>query len=289
MRTLIVKNKYAIRKNNHWVKCLVFISFIFSVTNAYAGQTVNEILNEYYPIYNEAKQCRGIMANNGSSDGEGTLYQNGYCIKIDRQLKVQAKQGTRLYISVIGDIGFNEDGSEAYGAHVFSGLVGMFVLKPQGSGWEVESANPAMNAGAFGKGLKGWKLIQVAPDIWGFINIHSDSHYIQSFSEYVLMTPDPKSKKVIYSHIAAKATTENNPIAPSGCSKDRKVEYCTLLKAKLNIDKTTLINGFYPLEITISGHKYNYNGSEKKTYNNQVYKIKYEPKKGYQKPKDYPL
>ena len=50
MRTLIVKNKYAIRKNNYWVKCLVFISFIFSVTNAYAGQTVNEILNEYYPI-----------------------------------------------------------------------------------------------------------------------------------------------------------------------------------------------------------------------------------------------
>ena len=171
-----MKNKYAIRKNNYWAKCLAFIFVLFSVTNAYAGQTVNEILNEYYPIYNETKQCRGIMANNGSSDGEGTLYQNGYCIKIDRQLKVQAKQGTRLYISVIGDIGFNEDGSEAYGAHVFSGLVGMFVLKPQGSGWEVESANPAMNAGASGKGLKDWKLIQVAPDKWGFINIHSDSH-----------------------------------------------------------------------------------------------------------------
>ncbi|WP_426138152.1 hypothetical protein [Psychrobacter sp. TWR1-1-1] len=171
-----MKNKYAIRKNNYWVKCLVFISFIFSVTNTYAGQTVNEILNEYYPIYNEAKQCRGIMANNGSSDGEGTLYQNGYCIKIDRQLKVETKQGTRLYISVIGDIGFNEDGSQAYGAHVFSGLVGMFVLKPQGSGWEVESANPAMNAGSSGKALKDWKLIQVAPDKWGFINIHSDSH-----------------------------------------------------------------------------------------------------------------
>ncbi len=161
----------------------------------------------------------------------------------------------------------------------------MFVLKPQGLGWEVEYANPAMNAGASGEGLKDWKLIQVAPDKWGFINIHSDSHYIQSFSEYVLMTPDPKSKKVIDSHIAAKATTENNPIAPSGCSKDRKVEYCTLLKAKFNIDKTTLINGYYPLEITVNGHEDNYNGSEKKTYNNQVYKIKSEPKKGYQAPK----
>ncbi len=276
-------------KSNVWVKNLVFTFLILSVTHAYAGQTVNEIIKEYYPIYNKAKQCRGIIANDGSSNGEGTLYQSGYCIKIDRQLRVETKQGTRLYISVIGDIGFNEDGSEAYGAHVFSGLVGLFVLKPRGSGWEVEYANPAMNAGASGKGLKDWKLIEVAPDKWGFMNIHSDSHYNQSFSEYVLMTPDPKSKKVIDSHIAAKATTENNPIAPSGCSKDRKVEYCTLLKAKLNIDKTTLINGFYPLEITVNGHEYNYDGSEKKTYNNQVYKIKYEPKKGYQAPKDYPI
>ncbi|WP_201502488.1 hypothetical protein [Psychrobacter cibarius] len=284
-----MKNKYAIRKNNHWVKCLVFISFIFSVTNAYAGQTVNEILNEYYPIYNEIKQCQGIMANNGSRIDEDVYLKSGYCIKIDRQLKVKTKQGKRLYVVVIGEVSFNKEGGNDSGSHADTGLVGMFVLKPQGSGWEVEYANPVMNAGASGAGLKDWKLIRVAPDIWGFINIHSDSHYIQSFSEYILMTPDPKSKKVIYSHIAAKATTENNPIAPSGCSKDRKVEYCTLLKAKLNIDKTTLINGFYPLEITISGHKYNYNGSEKKTYNNQVYKIKYEPKKGYQKPKDYPL
>ncbi len=254
-----------------------------------SAKSVNEIIKEYYPIYNKAKQCQGIIANNGSSSGEETPHQSGYCIEIDRQLEVQTKHGKRLYISVIGDVAFHESGAASYSSHADTGLVGMFVLKPQSSGWEVEYANPAMNAGASGEGLKDWKLIQVAPDKWGFINIHSDSHYVQSFSEYVLMTPDPKSKKVIDSHIAAKATTENNPIAPSGCSKDRKVEYCTLLKAKLNIDKTTLINGFYPLEITVNGHEYNYNGSEKKTYNNQVYKIKYEPKKGYQKPKDYPL
>ncbi|WP_443558063.1 hypothetical protein [Psychrobacter aquimaris] len=254
-----------------------------------SAKSVNEIIKDYYPIYNKAKQCQGIIANNGSSSGEETPHQSGYCIEIDRQLEVRTKHGKRLYISVIGDVAFHESGAASYSSHADTGLVGMFVLKPQGSGWEVEYANPAMNAGASGEGLKDWKLIQVAPDKWGFINIHSDSHYVQSFSEYVLMTPDPKSKKVIDSHIAAKATTENNPIAPSGCSKDRKVEYCTLLKAKLNINKTTLINGFYPLEITVNGHEYNYNGSEKKTYNNQVYKIKYEPKKGYQKPKDYPL
>ena len=153
----------------------------------------------------------------------------------------------------------------------------------------MEYANPVMNAGASGAGLKDWKLIQVAPDTWGFINIHSDSHYNQSFSEYILMTPDSKSRKIIDSHIAAEVEYYNESTASSGCSKDRKVEYCTLLKAKLNIDKTTLINGFYPLEITVNGHEYNYDASKKNTYNNQVYTIKYEPKKGYQAPKDYPL
>ena len=262
---------------------------LMSLSNVASAKSVNEIIKEYYPIYNKAQQCQGIMANNGSRIDEDVYLKSGYCIKIDRQLEVKTKQGKRLYVVVIGEVSFNKEGENDSGSHADTGLVGMFVLKPQGSGWEVEYANPVMNAGASGGGLKDWKLIQVAPDIWGFINIHSDSHYVQSFSEYVLMTPDPKSKKVIDSHIAAKATTENNPIAPSGCSKDRKVEYCTLLKAKLNIDKTTLINGFYPLEITVNGHEYNYNGSEKKTYNNQVYKIKYEPKKGYQAPKEYPL
>ena len=131
--------------------------------------------------------------------------------------------------------------------------------------------------------------MQVAPDTWGFINIHSDSHGSMSFSEYLLLAPDHKLGKIIKSHIGGKSIFSNTPTAPSGCSKDRKVKYCTLLKAKLNIDKTTLINGFYPLEIRVNGHEYNYNGSEKKTYNNQVYKIKYEPKKGYQAPKEYPL
>ena len=49
-----------------------------------------------------------------------------------------------------------------------------------------------------------------------------------------------------------------------------------------------ILNEYYP-KITVNGHDYNYNGSEKKTYHNQVYKIKYEPKKGYQAPENYPM
>ncbi|WP_372815160.1 hypothetical protein [Psychrobacter sp.] len=262
---------------------------LMSLSNVASAKSVNEIIKEYYPIYNKAQQCQGIMANNGSRIDEDVYLKSGYCIKIDRQLEVKTKQGKRLYVVVIGEVSFNKEGGNDSGSHADTGLVGMFVLKPQSSGWEVEYANPVMNAGASGAGLKDWKLIQVAPDKWGFINIDSDSHYNQSFSEYILMTPDSKSRKIIDSHIAAEVEYYNESTAPSGCSKDRKVEYCTLLKAKLNIDKTTLINGFYPLEITVNGHEYNYDASKKNTYNNQVYTIKYEPKKGCQAPKDYPL
>ncbi len=276
-------------KQRVWAKYLAYVFLLLSSTNVYAAQTVNGIIKEYYPIYNKIKQCQGIMANDGSSGGEGELYQSGYCIKVDRQLKVATKQGTRLYIAVTGEIGFNEDGSEAYGAHVYTGLVGMLILKPKGDGWEVEYANPAMNAGSFGKGLKDWKLIQVAPDIWGFVNIHSDSHSDQSFTEYVILTPQPNSKRIIDSHLTASIEQYNESSALSGCSKDKKVKYCVLLKGKLAIDKTKNINGFYPLKITVNGHEYNYDASKKRTYKDNVYEIKYTPKSGYKASDNYPL
>lgn len=264
------------------------IAFV-SLSNIASAKSVNEILDKYYPIYNEIKQCRGIVANNGSTIDEGVYLKSGYCIEVDRQLQVQTKQGKRLYILVIGNVSFHEEGGNDFGSHADTGLVGMFVLRPEGDSWEVEYANPAMNAGSSGQGLKDWKLIQVASNLWGFINVHSDSHGSASFSEYILLAPDAESKKVIDSHITAKVTMENNPFAPSGCSKDKNIDYCTWLKAKLSIDKTTVVNGFYPLEITVNGYEYNHNGTEKKTYKNQVYKINYEPKKGYQVPKDYPV
>ena len=197
------------------------IAFV-SLSNIASAKSVNEILDKYYPIYNEIKQCRGIVANNGSTIDEGVYLKSGYCIEVDRQLQVQTKQGKRLYILVIGNVSFHEEGGNDFGSHADTGLVGMFVLRPEGDSWEVEYANPAMNAGSSGQGLKDWKLIQVASNLWGFINVHSDSHGSASFSEYILLAPDAESKRVIDSHITAKVTMENNPFAPSGCSKDKK-------------------------------------------------------------------
>lgn len=251
-----------------------------------SAATVNEILAEYYPIYYEPKQCQGIIANNGSSDGEGTNYRSGYCIEVDRQLQVDTEQGKRLYILVIGDVAFHEKGGEASGSHADTGLVGMLVLKPEGKDWAVEYANPAMNAGSFGAGLKDWKLIQVGPDKWGFINVHSDSHGIQSFSEYVLLSPDPENGGIIDNHITAKATMENNTLSSSSCG-DRSIDHCTFLKARMGIDQSKIVNGFYPLTITVNGHEYNYGGSKKETFKNKVYIINYQPQMGYKVPDNY--
>ena len=211
---------------------------LMSLSNVASAKSVNEIIKEYYPIYNKAKQCRGIIANNGSRIDEDVYLKSGYCIKIDRQLEVKTKQGKRLYVVVIGEVSFNKEGGNDSGSHADTGLVGMFVLKPQGSGWEVEYANPVMNAGSSGAGLKDWKLIQVAPDIWGFINIHSDSHGSMSFSEYLLLAPDHKLGKIIKSHIGGKSIFSNTPTAPSGCSKDRKVEYWKLQSMVMSITIT---------------------------------------------------
>ena len=62
---------------------------LMSLSNVASAKSVNEIIKEYYPIYNKAQQCQGIMANNGSRIDDDVYLKSGYCIKIDRQLEVK--------------------------------------------------------------------------------------------------------------------------------------------------------------------------------------------------------
>ena len=265
-----MKNKYAVRKNNHWVKCLVFISFILSVTNAYAGQTVNEILNEYYPIYNEAQQCQGIIAPSGAYKGlTGEREFTGYCIEIDRQRVLETDKGKRLYIVVKGNASFNEDGEalEYTDTRFDSGLVGMFVLKPKGEGWQVESANPTMNAGSNGLGLGGWDLEQFATNTWGFINEHGDTHQGYYSDSLVILTPSGSG--ITQSWIGMDHNNEDVGKCEENMSE------CDNSKTTFTIDSHKTVNGFYPLELTINGR------TKGKVYTDFVYRIHYQKDKGY--------
>ena len=281
MRTLIMKNKYAISKNSHWVKCLAFIFLIFSVTHVYAAQTVDEILNEYYPYYNKKLECQSVVVDSSFygvfSDSDNKA---GYCVEIDRQVMVDIDVGKRLYVLVTGDIAFGEydEGlTDSNDALFYQGLVGMFVLKPNGDGWKVESASPIMSAGAQGMGIRDWKLMHLAPNKWGFIN--EDGYEYLGYVVTSLTILMPNGQSIIKSSII-----NSNFSAYTDLCNDEVKRLCDDIKAKLqHIDTSKVINGFYPLTFMVNGRKDN------KTYNNQVYKINYEPKTGYREPDNYPM
>ncbi|NRD69046.1 hypothetical protein HQR03_00630 [Psychrobacter okhotskensis] len=265
-------------KSNTWVKGLVFTFLIFNVTNVYAGQTVNEIIKEYYPIYNKAKQCQGIIAPSGSSNGSAEeLEFTGYCIEIDRQKVIETAKGKRLYVMVKGDASFNRDGEalEYTDTRFDSGLVGMFVLKPQGSSWQVESANPTINAGSFGFGLSKWRLQKFGPNAWGFLNKHSN--VIQGYYNDYLVILIPDGGGIKESWIGMDHNNED----VGKCEED--MSECDNTRTTFTIDSHKTVNGFYPLEITLNGLV------KGKKYNNATYPINYQKDKGYTPSKDYPL
>ena len=257
----------------------LFLSFglLGFVTNASAAASVMDILKPYYPLYNKALKCHGAIAPSGSVNGlTNEPYMTGYCIDIDRQKVIETDKGKRLYILITGDVSFDENGEEVLRGHAASGLVGMFVLKPKGKGWQVESANPTMNAGSYGLGLGGWDLKQFAPNTWGFMNEHGDTHQGYTSTSFVILTP--KGRGIVENWIGADFDSGGS----DRCG-GQKQPRCNDMNASLNIDTSKTVNGFYPLKLTVNGY------NQGKTYKNSLFYINYQKDKGYIEPKDYPL
>ncbi|MGO2339498.1 MAG: hypothetical protein ACTH5M_02725 [Psychrobacter sp.] len=262
---------------------IISLRFFFSfallgfATNTSAADSVMDILKPYYPLYNEALQCHGAIAPSGSVSGLTREPDTaGYCIDIDRQKVVETDKGKRLYILVTGDVSFDENGDEVLRGHADSGLVGMFVLKPKGRGWQIESANPYMNAGNYGLGLGGWDLEKFAPNTWGFVNEHSDTHQGYTSTSYVVLTP--KGHGIIENWIGAGFDSEGS----DSCGGQGQ-RLCNDRTANLDIDTSKTVNGFYTLKLTVDGY------NKGKNYKDSAYYIKYQKDKGYQETKDYPL
>lgn len=238
------------------------------------------VLKPYYALYNQANACQGTWANDGSYDGiTKEAYQIGYCVQVDSQKIVQTSQGKRMYVIVTGDVAFDAAGDEITGGHVHSGLVGMFVLKPhptQANTWQVESADPYMNAGSFGHGLTEWRLLQFSPESWGFLNEHGDTHFGVSGTDYVILTPNGKG--IMQSWIGS---SYNN--AATGNCGEAKQPTCDDIQSTFAINRTSVVNRFYPLNIVVTGEM------NQQSYAKQSYKLYYLPNKGYITPQNYPL
>ena len=248
-------------------------------TNTSAADSVMDILKPYYPLYNEALGCHGAIAPSGSVNGlTREAYMTGYCIDIDRQKVIETDKGKRLYIVMKGNASFNEDGEalEYTDTRFDSGLVGMFVLKPKGEGWQVESANPYMNAGSNGLGLSGWDLEQFATNTWGFINEHGDTHQGYTSTSFVILTPNGRG--IMENWIGAGFDSDGSD---SCGGKGQRL--CNDRSADLEIDTSKTVNGFYPLKLTVNGY------NQGKTYKNSIFSINYQKNKGYIEPNEYPL
>ncbi len=246
-------------------------------TNTSAADSVMDILKPYYPLYNEALQCHCVIAPSGSVNGlTKEPYMTGYCIDIDRQKVIETDKGKRLYILITGNVSFDENGEEVLRGHGASGLVGMFVLKPKDNGWQVESANPYMNAGSWGLGLGGWDLEQFATNTWGFINEHGDTHQGYTSTSFVILMP--KGRGIIENWIGAGFDSGGS----DGCGSQGQ-RLCNDRSADLEINTSKTVNGFYPLKLTVNGY------NQGKTYKNTIFYINYQKDKGYIEPNNYPL
>lgn len=258
---------------------IVGVLCLLCAMSASAQGFMQTLLKPFYPVYNLANQCQGVWANDGSYDGvTGETYQSGYCVDINAQYIVNTTQGKRLYLLTTGDVAFDEYGQESGGSHVQSGLVGMFVFKPKGEDWQIEFANPYMNAGSSGRAISEWQFVKLGMDTWGFVGEHSDVHYGVFESSKVILTPDGTGG-IIDNWIGA----SHNDDSFMCIEAQGKQQPCDNIDATMIVETGDVVNGFYPLFFVVSGY---FDG---KTYDNRSYHITYQAGKGYVAPSNYPL
>lgn len=232
---------------------------------------INKLIQAYYPVGKSYPVCKGWFI------------ATGYCLNVDRQQIIDTQEGKRLYVLVTGDVIIMRDGKpipQLGSGHVDNGLTGVFVLKPYDNNWLIESSNAFISAGVFGKGLRDWKLIEVAPDKWGFVNRYSDSHGVQSGTAYLILVPQDNT--VVKSRIEASYEQRNAIYGSLSCGDD-SVEYCDKIESTIKVDRGEVVDGFYPIELLLNGELHG------KTYKNESYKMYYQLTGGYYVLEYYPL
>ncbi len=232
---------------------------LLSITPAFAGQTVKEWMNDYYSTFDENTNCRYAIG------GQANLK---YCVTLEKAKQVDTKNGKRLYLLMTGDA------IEESAPHASGGLVGMFVFAPEGNNkWKVVSAKPKIIMGAWGKAPTDWTFHKFAPNKWGFLVTTSYGMGGQFTDNFNILTPNKQS---IQHNVITESDSYNN------C--EFSTIACYDLSAKLKINSKKVVNGYYPLILTVNG-----TDDKGKKYKNRKYQAIYKKGKGYMAPKNYPI
>ncbi len=231
---------------------------LFAVTPAFAGQSVKQLMNKYYSPVNKSTNCRYIIGGNTNEKK---------CMKVKKAKQVKTKYGKRLYLLMTGNA------VESSG-HVATGVVGMFVLAPDGKNkWKVVSAKPKMNIGSWGEAPTDWTFRKFAPNKWGFLATTGYGMGGQFTEGFNILTPSGKSIK--HNLIMASDNFDNCELSKVACYD---------LSAKIKINRSKIVNGYYPLILTVNGKS-----ETGKRYKNRKYQATYKKGKGYTTPKNYPI
>ena len=245
------------------------------------AQTPVEIVHRFYPKVYRAQSCFVAQKDDAF-----------YCMK---QVKTEVRDtasGRLMYLLFAGDR-FNFATGKPDGSHVELGLAGMFVLKfLSGNDWELVAAKPKASVGSFGNAPSAdlWTFHEFGPGRWGFLTEHSDMHQGHAGSAYVVYAHN--GKRISESWLTA--SYNNLGAYGDNCEMYREegakaMRECRAklseLESKIKIRRDLpATNGFYPLQLTLSGYE------GRKAYRNQAYVLPFNAKKNqYLQPKNYPL
>ncbi len=160
-------------------------------------------------------------------------------------------------------------------ARAYGGLVGMFVFAPDGNNkWKVISAKRKIEMGSSGYAPTDWTFHKFAPNKWGFLSTTSYGMGGQFTEAFNILTPNSKSIK--HNMLMKHGSFDNCELSKVACYN---------LSAKIKINRNKVVNGYYPLILTVNG----YDNETGKKYKNRKYQATYKKSKGYTTPKNYPL
>lgn len=247
-----------------------FISSVFLTVGLFGQATfANDVdypnIHEDNYRYNSQHQC--YTQNYRKEDGNVELYCMNEENTFVRTVKVNGVE--RLYYATTGTGASSNTGI---------GINGFFIYELQGERYKkIFSAHHEIAGNYYAnEGALDWRVREFAPNVWGFYAISSGAAGGGGSHDYHAVVI-PKQNQVQVSYLY---NTVNN-MASFVCEEDKN--QCIDLESELNIDRSKVINGFYPLNITVYGQ------DGKEFYNHQVHQSVYVPNKGYVEPNNSPF